>query len=110
MVKANEYTAIITGRGPTSCVPDNADTVDADVYWGADRIGSVTLFPPEDSRRDGLETWGSLDHWASNGIIAHLDDVDAADVDELNHRLAAIDEIEVAVTRVATAHPLGTTT
>jgi hypothetical protein len=94
MATKMSYQATITGRGPTSTIPDNADAVDAKISADGEILGNVTLLPPEDGRA-GLERWGSLDHWADSQLIAHLDDIGE------DERDWAIGEIEAAVAQSA---------
>lgn len=56
-------TAIITGVGRDSCVPDDPKAVDASIYIDGREVGAVTLLPAEDGR-PVYEAWGDLSHWA----------------------------------------------
>lgn len=63
-------TAKITARGAGTCVPDRSDSVDADIYLDGELLGSVTLL--ESPATGSLDTWGSPDHWAEDGVLDFL--------------------------------------
>jgi hypothetical protein len=60
-------TAVITGRGEASTVPDNAGAVDAEISVNGEFFANVTLLP---GNGDALETWGTPYHWATNDYDA----------------------------------------
>ena len=75
----------------TTC-PDRAGAVDATVYDGDTEIGEVTLLP-DAGNRGRLDTWGSIDHWASDDVQRWLD--------AQEDRWAAISDVVAAVREAA---------
>ncbi len=64
------YTAIITARDENTTT-EGPGSVDANVMFGGVSVGSVALVRDHDGRLVG---WGSLDMWADDRVIDHIDE------------------------------------
>jgi hypothetical protein len=62
--------ATITGRGPTSQVPDREDAVDFDVKAGDVTVGVTLLVDPFSGE---LDAWGAPDQWCADPKQARRD-------------------------------------
>ena len=88
-INLDSITAIVTGRGLDSTVPDRAG-VDATIYFDGKEAGEVTLLPDD---QGSLSTWGCPDNWASSALQAWIDTV-AFDTTAANAAFEADEEYD----------------